>query len=195
LGSASNRTNSVAGDSASAEARKGRIVLKRKLVWLTGGLAMVGFMVAPQVQAGSNTDRATGGGQVLVGTRGGAGDTIAFQAHNDAATGIAATGQLQYVNRTATGQTVFHGLIECMRVTMNGTVAKIAGHWNAKSGGGIFELLVTDNGQGNAAPDDMISLDETGTSVECDTDNSDDDDFNTALARGNVQIYDNGSAT
>ncbi len=66
----------------------------RTAVAATGAAAVI--MVAPGLHAGSPRDRATGGGQILVGTRG-AGDTIAFTAQG---TPQQAREQVQFVDRT-----------------------------------------------------------------------------------------------
>lgn len=133
--------------------------------------------------AGSQTDRATGGGQVLVGTRG-AGDTIAFTAQG---TAVAARGQVQYVDReggTGQGQTVYHGVVACVDVEAN--VAKIAGTWRD---GGPFQLYVEDNGEGANAPDDIVTVISMAPEPTCDFDEPEEED-QTALARGNAQVYD-----
>jgi hypothetical protein len=129
--------------------------------------------------AGSPTDRATGGGQVLIGSRGGAGDTIAFTAQ-DRATNL---GQVQYVDRAATGQTVLHGTVTCLDVM--GDMAKIGGLWRD---GGTFQIIVIDNGEGALADDDVVTV-QNGQPNDCDTED-DDDDNPIALARGNAQVYD-----
>ena len=128
-------------------------------------------------------DAATGGGQILFGTEGGAGDTIAFTARG---TADAATGQVQYVNRTdgtGQGQTVQHGTVTCIRA--EGNVAFIEGVWRD---GGEFGLYVQDNGEGSAAEDDIVAItpanpDDCGDEAE--------DDNMTALGRGNAQVRDN----
>jgi hypothetical protein len=144
--------------------------------------AVVALVVSPAAHAGSATDRAQGGGQVLIGTRGGAGDTIAFTAQGAES---AATGDVQYVQRTPTSQTVLHATVTCLLV--NGNTAKLAGAWDQ---GGTFTIVAVDNGQGAAADDDMISIN-NGAEPNCSRDNNDQNN-NTALARGNVQVYDAG---
>jgi hypothetical protein len=151
-----------------------------KLRLTLAGAALVALALPLVASAGSSTDRAQGGGQVLIGTRGGAGDTIAFTAQG---TSSAATGQVQYVDRTATGQTTFHGAVQCLMVS--GNMAKIAGTWRA---GGTFQLLVVDNGQGSAASNDLVTL-QNNQPNDCANDN-DDQDNETDLARGNAQVYD-----
>jgi hypothetical protein len=149
------------------------------------GIAIAGllaFVMPFAASAGSDTDRATGGGQVLIGDRG-AGDTIAFTARG---TEDAATGQVQYVDReggTGQDQKVLHGTVCCLSV--DGTLAKLAGTWEA---GGTFELLVVDNGEGAADDDDIVTL-QNDQPNDCSQDD-DDDDANVALARGNAQVYD-----
>jgi hypothetical protein len=147
------------------------------------GIAGLALALPIAASAGSGTDRATGGGQVLIGSRG-AGDTIAFTAQG---TPDAASGQVQYADRTGGtghGQNVLHGTVSCLRV--QGNMAKMAGTW---AQGGTFQLLVVDNGEGAMATDsDMITL-QDGQDPTCDQENND-NDGQTALARGNAQVYD-----
>jgi hypothetical protein len=151
----------------------------KKLGLLVGAVAALALPAAV-AQAGSGTDRATGGGQVLIGTRGGAGDTIAFQARG---TQQAATGEVQYVDRTDSGQTTAHGSVQCLAV--NGNMAKLSGTWDS---GGAFQVIVVDNGQGAAASDDTVTIQQVDD-PSCEQEDNDDDDP-TALARGNAQVYD-----
>lgn len=153
-----------------------------------GVVAIVGATLAtalaiPAASAGSNTDRATGGGQVLVGTRG-AGDTIAFTARGTAAT---AQGQVQYVDRvggTGRDQTTYHGTVLCLDVV--GNTAKIAGEWRD---GGNFQLFVKDNGEGGAVERDVVVIAPLADEPTCDFDEPTEEN-QTALARGNAQVYD-----
>lgn len=127
-------------------------------------------------------DAATGGGQVLVGTRG-AGDTIAFTAQGSMTD---ADGQIQYVDRndgSGQGQTTYHGSVACLDVV--GSAAKIAGTW--RDGGG-FQLYVEDNGEGVAAGSDVVTL-TNNADATCDFDEPDEAD-KIALARGNAQVRD-----
>jgi hypothetical protein len=158
--------------------------MKKKLV-LT--CAMAAALAIPVVaEAGSGRDRVTGGGQVLVSTEGGAGDTIAFTAQ---AVDSVRKGEAQYVDRTGgtgQGQTTYHGDILCIRV--EGNKAKLAGTWRESDGGGSFQILVIDNGQGANSDDDLVTV-QNLQDPTCD-DEDDDDDAQTALARGNAQVYD-----
>ena len=151
--------------------------------FLVVGAALLAAVPASVAMGGSSTDRATGGGQVLIGTRGGAGDTIAFTAQDRADN----LGQVQYIDRTATGQTRYHGTVECVVVEDN--VAFIAGTWR-NQGAGDFQLYVEDNGEGaNASESDVVVMDELADDPTCDFDDpGDNPDF--ALARGNAQVYD-----
>lgn len=132
--------------------------------------------------AGSGTDRATGGGQILLSSDGkGAGDTIAFSAQADK------PGQIQYVDRTdgtGVGQTVTHGTVEC--IDAEGNTAKLAGTFRD---GRSFTLVVVDNGEG-LDDNDTIALQFTDDPT-CDREDGD-NDSSTALARGNAQVYDAG---
>jgi hypothetical protein len=154
----------------------------RKLIVIA--MAAVGLLAAPMAQAGSDTDRATGGGQVLVSTEGGAGDTIAFTAQG---TPSGAKGEVQYVDRTGgvgTGAVRYHGTVTCLRV--EGNTAKIGGTWDRSTG--TFQILVVDHGEGVADDDDVVEL-QNNTPNDC-ADDDDFDDADVALARGNAQVYD-----
>lgn len=140
------------------------------------------------IAAGSPTDRATGGGQVLVGTRG-AGDTVAFTAQGSQTD---ARGQVQYVDRdggTGQGQSVYHGEVDCLYV--EGNVAIIGGDYAERDGGARFELYVVDNGEGAAADSDVVWIGEPPSDSYCDPENYEGDDApDQALARGNAQVHD-----
>lgn len=148
------------------------------------GIAGLALALPIAASAGSGTDRATGGGQILVSSSGGAGDTIAFTAQG---TPDVARGQVQYVDRTGgtgQGQVKKHGQVTCLRVS--GNMAKMAGTWDQ---GGTFQLLVVDNGEGaNATNSDMITL-QDAQDPTCNQENND-NDGQTDLARGNAQVYD-----
>ena len=148
-------------------------------------VAVLALAVPGMASAGSRTDRATGGGQILVSTQG-AGSTIAFTAQG---TPEAARGQVQFIDRSAgTGQSQvkFHGIVECILV--EGNTAEIAGV--ERGTGDPFTLRVVDNGEGAAAGNDMIFFDDVEDDARCETDDDDDNDVQVALARGNAQVYD-----
>ncbi len=129
-------------------------------------------------------DKAVGGGQTMVGDRG-AGDTIAFTAQERAG---AARGQVQYVDReggTGQGQTVFHGVVECLIVS--GNAATFAGRWTNTVGD--FEIFVEDNGEPNRGAD-QIFIDTEPANPNCQEDD-DEEREPTALGRGNIQVFDN----
>lgn len=149
-----------------------------KLVFI--GSVVAAGMLAVGVAGAAGESKATGGGQVLVGTKG-AGDTIAFTARGNS---VSAEGQIQYVDRdggTGKGHTTYHGSASCIDVA--GNVARIAGSW---SDGGTFQLYVEDNGEGANAPDDVVTL--MAGEATCDFDEPDDED-KVALARGNAQVH------
>jgi hypothetical protein len=146
-----------------------------------GAAALSTAFLVPTFASAGQQDAATGGGQVNIGTRGGAGDTIAFTAKG---AGEDATGQVQYVDREADGQTVLHGTVTCLIV--DGTTARMEGKWRDDADG-TFGLFVQDNGEGSkASGDDIVAL--VPNEPMCD---EDDGDYNTALARGNAQVRDN----
>jgi hypothetical protein len=146
------------------------------VVALGGALTLTGGATAAQ------EDRATGGGQIEIGTGGGAGDTIAFTARG---AGDEARGQVQYVNREegkGRSQTVQHGTVNCLYVDHD--TARIAGKWRD---GGPFYLYVKDNGEGSSAENDIVAL-TSMSDGECADDPQDDPRW--ALARGNAQVHD-----
>lgn len=156
----------------------------KKLILALAGVAV---LVVPIVaSAGSPTDRATGGGQILVANQN-AGSTIAFTAQGTPTEG---KGQVQVIDRSAgTGknQVKFHGIVECIFV--DGDMAEIAGV--ERGTGDPFTLRAVDNGEGaNATGSDMIFFDDVADDMRCANDDNDDDDVQVALARGNVQVYD-----
>src|SRR5947209_14269130 len=82
--------------------------------------------LSPAAFAGAQVDRATGGGQILTpsGNGGGAGSTLAFEAHDTGAPATngssPATGNLQFVDRSS-GNVPQHGSVYCLNVTTNGS--------------------------------------------------------------------------
>ena len=157
--------------------------MKKKTITLVGvGVAGAALALSGTSALAGQGDAATGGGQILVGTEGGAGSTIAFTAQ---ATGDAARGQVQYVDRSGEEQVVHHGTVSCLTVT--GNMARIGGDWRD---GGTFEIYVEDNGEGsNAASEDMIGITENMAN-DCAED--DDESEPVGLARGNAQVRDRG---
>jgi len=154
--------------------------VKKKTITLVGvGVAGAALALSGTSALAGQGDAATGGGQILVGTEGGAGSTIAFTAQ---AVGDAARGQVQYVDRSGEEQVVHHGTVGCIDV--EGNTARISGEWRD---GGTFGLYVEDNGNGDGT--DIVAL----TPVN-DTNCADDpeEENRTALARGNAQVRDRG---
>jgi hypothetical protein len=157
-------------------------VNRRKTITLAGvGVAGVALALSGVSASAGQGDAATGGGQILVGSDGGAGSTIAFTAQGTAEAG---RGQVQYVDRSGEEQVVQHGTVTCIDV--QGNEARIAGTWRD---GGSFGLYVQDNGEGSKATgEDMIALTPDLTGCESDRDDNDP----TGLARGNAQVRDRG---
>jgi hypothetical protein len=150
---------------------------------LLAGLAVV--LAVPVLAQAGQGDKATGGGQILVGVRG-AGDTIAFTAQEK---GGNARGNVTYQDREGgTGQrhTTHHGRVFCIDAV--GNVARIAGTWRD---GGTFGLYVEDNGEPNRGADVVTLIDNVS---DCSFDEPEDED-KTGLARGNAQVRDGGAAT
>lgn len=147
-----------------------------------GVTALSGALYMTTGATAAQQDAATGGGQVLVGSEGGPGSTIAFTARGTAED---AKGQVQYVNReqgTGQSQVVQHGTVECIDVTEN--TARISGVWRD---GGTFGLYVQDNGEGSSGGGDIVTVvpDPNGC-------NFSKPDETWALARGNAQVRDAG---
>lgn len=162
-------------------------------------LAIPGFASAAR-QAGP-TEKVTGGGQVFFtfGTNGGApstdepvtgaGDTIAFTAQE---TGGVARGQVQFIDRsggTGQGQVKLHGTVTCVEV--DGNTARIGGvatRNDDESRGNTFQMLVTDNGEGASNVEgDQIAF-QFVANPDCGEQDGE-DDAQTTLARGNVQVH------
>jgi hypothetical protein len=161
--------------------------MKFKLV-LTCALA--GALTIPVVaDAGTKTQKVTGGGQILLSAEEGqgAGDTITINAQGPAEGPI--KGNLTYRNRNGgngQGDVTLHGTPRCLQVT--GNTAKVAGSYR---GGGEWQLYIVDNGEGAAAGNDIITfvpLEDDQTTANCDFD-SPDEDAQTALGRGNLQVH------
>jgi len=160
----------------------------RHLKWLVVLGAIVAL--APMAWAGSGTDRVTGGGQVNIGERNGgmsAGDTIALSAQGNYPAG---SGQVQYIDRSGSDQTVLHGVVGCLKVEGSPPVetATLTGTWNQ---GGTFKIRVTDNdvGQPQNTATDVIEIQQPADTLDCGSFNSNNDDTNASLARGNTQVY------
>lgn len=135
----------------------------------------VGMAVAQSAEV----SKANGGGQILNEDQvQGAGDTIAFTVQDE----TAPRGQIQHVDRTGDGtgrnQIVRHGLPTCFRV--EGNAAQIGVEWRD---GGTSTLFVEDGGPNN----DLVTV-SPGSTPDCDDDEPDE---MTALARGNVTVWDN----
>jgi hypothetical protein len=155
--------------------------------------ALVIVVPATVALGGSGRDRATGGGQILLGK--GAGSTITFTAQQIAAGDPAAKGEVQYIDRAAgTGkaQVRQHGDVFCI-VTM-GNMAEIAyvdkGEDASDPNTDVDQLYVVDNGEPNQGQD-IVFIDED-PQTPCEFNDNDDDDGDTALGRGNAQVYDAG---
>lgn len=143
---------------------------------------------AGSATAGSTADKATGGGQILVSSDGrGPGDTITFTAQ-ERADGTT-VGNVNVIDRVqgAGGKGVhFRGDVSCIEAI--GNTAKISGVGELDGQDQPFVLIVTDNGQGSAASNDLISLQYTDD-VTCEREDGDNDGA-VELARGNAQVTD-----
>lgn len=135
------------------------------------------------------TDKATGGGQILVSSDGrGPGDTIAFTAQERANGTV--VGNVNVIDRVpgAGGKGAhFKGDVTCIEAV--GNVAKIGGTGAFRDGASTgFILIVTDNGEGSSASNDTITLQYTDD-VTCEREDGDNDGA-VELARGNAQVRD-----
>jgi len=161
--------------------------------FLIVGIAVLVAVPTTIAFGGSGRDRATGGGQILVGK--GAGDTIAFTGQALASGNTAAKGEVQYIDRTGgtgKGNIRFHGDVFCMIAEAGPNpgdpgMAEIAYRPKGDPTGDVDQLYIVDNGEPNQG-NDVVFIDENPQSP-CSFQN-DDDDGDTALARGNAQVYD-----
>ena len=154
---------------------------------VVAGLAFAA--AAAPATAGNTADKATGGGQILVSSDGrGPGDTIAFTAQ-ERADGTT-VGNVNVIDRVqgAGGKGVhFKGDVTCIEAV--GNTAKIGGVGELSDGTTTgFTLIVTDNGEGSAASNDVITLQYTDDPT-CEREDGD-DDAAVELARGNAQVTD-----
>ena len=164
--------------------------MKSKLV-VACALALAAVPVASALAG--NGDKATGGGQVLLGDSGKA-STIAFTAQG---TTEAAKGQVQFIDRSAGAgrdQAKYHGVVDCIEVT--GKTAIIGGYQkkgDANEEGDRFVLRVVDNGEPNQGQD-LIQFDNQSTAPDTCGDDDDDEAPEWSLARGNAQVRDGNSS-
>ena len=167
-------------------------MLKRMLFGASAIAVGAALVVTPGAQAGSPRDRATGGGQTLIGDSG-PGSTIAFTAQNRLTPGddFAATGQVQHIDRgsgTGSLQEKYHGEVMCLHV--EGDTASIGGRLT-KGGtpeAAFFQMVVQDNGEPNQGAD-LISFQPVGEEPTCE-DTPEVSNKELMLARGNAQVYD-----
>ena len=181
--------------------------MRVRMLGIVAALAAAAVPVA--VAQAADTDKATGGGQVVFDTQmSGPGDTIGFSAIALRTNDDAAKGQVQIIDRTgaimgngggaADGK--FHGIVKCLVV--DGQRAFISGV-NRDDPADVFELFVQDNGEGQTGGNDTIvfrsgEVDEPGNPAPgqqagdepCGVDNQASDDAR--LARGNAQVHNGG---
>ncbi len=170
-----------------------------KRVLISAAVVALAITGVTQASAAPAVTKITGGGQTLVPTTGGAGDTVGFNAQVDDAGNV--KGQFQYVDRTGgtgQGQTVQHGTVTCATVFTRpdgggaGGVAVFGGL--LRDGVTPFRVDVTDDGQGNKGSD-MILV-QTGDAARDGSDDGEDrdlcdqeDEDSLDLSRGNVTIH------
>ncbi|HUR84291.1 MAG TPA: hypothetical protein VMY78_03025, partial [Solirubrobacteraceae bacterium] len=138
-------------------------------------------LAIPVTASAGNGDKATGGGQVLLGDSGKA-STIAFTAQGTTET---AKGQVQFIDRSAgagQNQTKYHGVVDCIEVTGN---SAIIGGYRKKGDPNDpetrFVLRVTDNGEPNQGQD-LIQFDNESDAADTCGDDNDDSPPEWALA-------------
>jgi hypothetical protein len=141
------------------------------------------------------TTKITGGGQTLVPSGGGAGDTVGFNAQVGDDGSV--KGQFQYVDRTGgtgQGQSVAHGEVTCAAVFSRpegGGSGGVAAFGGQLRDGTAFRVDVTDNGSGAGSTDFILVR--TGQDAEGDNeglcDEDDAPDSAPELDRGNVTIH------
>jgi hypothetical protein len=163
-------------------------------------LAMFSAVLAVPVAAGAadyKLDKVTGGGQIILTSHeGGPGQTIALNAQNLEQGSFDARGKVQYNDHAGVKR---HLEVDCLRVLRNEdsddpeertNMAVLGGDYQADVDPGLenFRVYVTDNGQGNAAENDVIVFD-WDASEGCEE--SDEDEFtgDGELGRGNVKIH------
>jgi hypothetical protein len=170
---------------------------RRKLV--LAGVAAALALPAAAVVADPPRDMALGGGQLVLKPDQearpgeGPGDTITFSAQQRPEGGIAADGEVQFVDfhgaLAGRAHSTFHGKVFCMRV--DGNKAEIA--WRARTqpdSGPIDELVVIDNDEGLLGEEDdliFIERDVTPEAAACSGDFTRGD----ILMRGNARVDDN----
>ena len=156
-------------------------------------LAIPGFASAARQ---SPTEKATGGGQIFFNFEtgeddpvAGAGDTIAFTAQQSGSD--PARGQVQFIDRTGgtgKGQVKLHGTVTCLEVDGNMARIGVVATRTDDPDRTAFEMLVIDNGEGvSNTQGDQIAI-SFADEPEC-GDDDDEDDAQTTLARGNVQVH------
>ena len=153
-----------------------------KIRHLAGVAVGITALAAPVVAHSADGDKATGGGQILIGSDAKR-STITFNAQQ---TGDAIRGQINVIDRSVgTGKQQQHlkGTVTCIEVT--GNAAEIGGRLNDDR---PFYLRVVDAGEPGAG-NDMIEFDTAETNPNCDQEGNEDPRFEGALAKGNVQVH------
>ena len=162
--------------------------MKLKAAVAIGAVAVLTMPVAAGAAPGTGS-KVTGGGQSLTDGK----DTIGFNARAVAGAAHAGDGQVQFVDRAATGstQTQYHGDVTCY-LQVGNNAAVIAGTWRNVNGDpadttGFFRLYVQDNGEPNRGRD-FIFMNTSAPDATCE-ESDEDDDHQSALAHGNVQFH------
>ena len=171
-----------------------------KRLVIAGSVLALGITGISAGNAAPAVTKITGGGQTLVPTDGGAGDTIAFTAQTDG-TAEGVKGQFQYVDRTGgtgQGQQTYHGTVTCVALlTTDGPNFGVIGGYSGET---PFRIDIIDNGSGKANDDangtDMIVVrqgedaedgnDQGSDTALCD---NEDETADATLSRGNVTIH------
>ena len=158
---------------------------------LAAVVVTAGAVAVPVSVHAADGDKATGGGQVLLGSSGKR-STITFTAQQ---TGDAVKGQVNFIDRAAgAGQDQVHtkGTVTCITVT--GNMAEIGGRLNNEESTPFF-LRVVDKGEGANADNDVIEFDTMGEDADCEQNDASDRRFELELAKGNAQVHERRSSS
>jgi len=164
--------------------------VRRLLMAAATVTAIAAVPSAAQAQSAGKTDKATGGGQVLLSSDDAKRSTIAFTAQSTTTNpdDNAGKGQVQFIDRSNGGgknAVKFHGVVDC--IVVEGNRALIGGH-DRDDEDVTFELNVLDGGEPNQERD-MLYFDQSADG-DCATEDRDDDEPDVALAKGNAQVRD-----
>ena len=177
--------------------------MKLKVVSLAGIAGAVALASTAGVATGAPTPyKVTGGGQTLLTATSsetqGPGDTVTFQAFiNETNTADdTATGHVNIIDREDSGKTHLKGAVNCAFLVtdgLGGGYAELYGTAQNKAGDDVpFQIRIRDNGQGGDSTD-MVEVD-TSSPDAC-NDNTEEEEPEFYLARGNAKIHKQNPST